>query len=125
MSGKWSIDQLGAPEQGKRPAIPEPRTISVQDLAALAEKGPQREPVILIGNFLTTDSQGNNVVFRPTQEAHGSLSKQVRIFADYPEGSTPPLENQRQTLTSANRCIVREVKRGADGQINVSARMER
>ena len=79
----------------------------------------------MIGNFVTTDAQGSSAIFRPTQESHGILSRQVRVVADYPEGSTLPVENQRLTLTSANRLVVREVRRGADGQINVSARMER
>ena len=112
-------------EPPKPPVAAEGRTISVQELAALAGKGPLRDPVYLIGNFMTIDAQGGSAILRPTQESHGELSRQVRVVADYPDGSKLPVENQRLSLTSANHLLVREVRRGADGQINVSARMER
>lgn len=101
-----------------QPAVAE-RTVTVKELADLAGKGALREPVYLVGDFVTTSSQASTAVLRPAPESSGPLARQVRIVADYPENAVLPREGERVTWTVATRCLIRVVRRGNDGQINV------
>ncbi len=106
------------------PSTPPPagRVIEAGDLAALAGRGRLSETVLLAGTFrvssVTVGRSGlsASIVMRP---ADAAMSGQMRVIAALAPGTSVPAEGANITLTGEARYVVSEVRRGADGQLNV------
>jgi len=92
-------------------------TVTVPQLVALAGKGPLREAMYLVGEFNTKAAGDTSATFRPTVEANGALSGQIRVNVEYPKNAVLPAEDSRVTFTQATRCRILRVERRADKQI--------
>lgn len=109
------------------PATPQPmpavRTVATEGLVALAGAGPIREPLLLMGSFRVSAAIpgrpgiAGSVVMRPSDPA---LSGQIRVNVTLAPATTVPVEGSEITLSSAGKYFVRDVRRGEDGQINVT-----
>jgi hypothetical protein len=121
-TGSGAVEQPSPEPPEATPAPPPPlaqRTVTVQELANLAGQGALRESIYLVGDFVATSSQASTAILRPDAGKSGPLARQIRIVADYPENAIPPREGETVTWTAATRCLIRAVRRGNDGQINV------
>ena len=121
-TGSGAVEQPSTQPPEATPAPQPPlaqRTVTVQELSNLAGQPPLREAVYLVGDFIATSSQASTAILRPDAGKSGPLARQIRIVADYPENAMPPREGETVTWTAATRCLIRAVRRGNDGQINV------
>jgi hypothetical protein len=88
----------------------------------LADKGLGADPVVLTGSFRVststpaTASRPGSAVMRPADPA---LSGQMRVIATFGPGASIPAEGSVISLSAETRYLVREVRRGLDGQVNV------
>lgn len=107
---------------GQQPAG---RTIQPSEASALADKGAFGERLYLAGSFVVTASGENRAVLRslnatgdPSQPGSGS----ARVIVEYPASAAPPTEGATFARDASRAFEIRDVRRGADGQINVYVR---
>ncbi len=114
-SGNWRT--FGA---GK---LPPGRSITPKDAGSLVERGDLGERIYLRGQFIVTASGEGKAVLRP-QEAIDPNHPAVptRIIVEYPAGSVPPQEGNTFARDEARGFEIRDVRKGADGQINIFVR---
>lgn len=110
-------------QPGKAPAA---RTISPTDATALADRGDLGEKLYLQGDFRVTASGENSAVLRD-KSAGGDASSpsvldSVRIIVDYPAGAVPPGENAMLKRDGSRPLEIRDIRKGADGQVNIFVR---
>jgi serine/threonine protein kinase len=101
------------------PTTPPPaggKDVTVTDLAAFANRGRITEKMLLTGEFLVSSASDRAVVARPTAR---ELTSQVRVSARFPQGTRLPAEGSTVKWTSDTGLLVREVRRGNDGQLNI------
>jgi serine/threonine protein kinase len=100
------------------PATPAPtfRTVQASELAALADQGRLSEPLRLAGTFRVSSATSTHAIMRPVEPA---LAGQIRVMVTLSSSASLPVEGASIKLTEASRYSVREVRRGADGQLNV------
>lgn len=107
---------------GRQPAG---RAVSPGEASALADRGDLGERVYLRGNFVVTASGENRAVLR-SQGATGDPTKPgsaaARIIVEYPPSAEPPAEGATFSRDETRGFEVRDVRRGADGQINIYVR---
>jgi hypothetical protein len=78
--------------------------------------------MVLVGDFRvstgTPASAGRaaTAVLRP---ADPGLAAQIRVIATLSGPGTAPAEGATVTLEASSRYLIRDIRRGADGQINV------
>lgn len=105
--------------------MPRGRVIEPQEAAPLAERGVSGERLYLRGQFVVTASGENRAVLRP-QGGFGSLIRPgagaTRVMVEYPAGMAPPAEGATFSRDETRPFMVTDVRRGADGQINVYVR---
>ena len=106
--------------------MPRGRVIEPSDAAPLAETGMGGERLYLRGNFVVTASEENRAVLRPQTGAFSSMLKPglgaTRIIVQYPAGIAPPLEGSTFGRDESRPFMITDVRRGADGQINLYVR---
>lgn len=95
--------------------MPLGRLLDVEESARLAETGIGGEPVYLRGEFSVTATDGNRAVMRP--RGGGG-----RIIAEFPAGFAPPGQGERLGRDAQRPFQITDVRRGADGQINIYVR---
>ncbi len=104
---------------------PSGRTITPREASALADRGDLGERIYLRGNFVVTASGENRAVLR-TQGAMGDPTRPgtaaARIIVEYPPSAVPPPEGSTFSRDEQRGFEVRDVRRGADGQINIYVR---
>jgi hypothetical protein len=106
--------------------MPRGRVIQPSDAAPLAESGLGGERLYLRGNFVVTASEENRAVLRPQAGALTSLIKPgagaTRVIVQYPVGVQPPSEGSALSRDESRPFMITDVRRGADGQINLYVR---
>ncbi len=128
-----------APAPGTMPAVqgatwrtyqpgraPTARSISAADATGLAGRGDLGEKLYLQGDFRVTASGENRAVLRDKaaggDPANPSLVDAVRIIVEYPAGAVPPGENATLSRDGSRPFEVRDIRKGADGQVNIYVR---
>jgi len=106
--------------------MPRGRVIQPADAAPLADSGMGGERLYLRGNFVVTASEENRAVLRPQGGGLTSLFKPnagaTRIIVQYPAGTEPPSEGSTLARDETRPFLITDVRRGADGQINLYVR---
>jgi hypothetical protein len=104
---------------------PPGKTISPGEASALAERGDLGERLYLRGSFVVTASGENRAVLR-SQGATGDATQPgtgaARIIVEYPTSAAPPPEGAAFARDDSRGFEIRDVRRGADGQINIYVR---
>jgi len=104
--------------------MPRGRLLDVQQTSELAERGVGVEPMYLRGDFSVTAARENRAVLRPKQSlAERMLGRgNARIIVEYPRGLAAPAEGESFQRGSERPFQVVDVRRGADGQVNIYVR---
>jgi hypothetical protein len=106
---------------GQQPAG---RTITLNDAAALADRGEPGERLYLRGNFIVTASGEKSAILRP--EGATSDPRQggagIRVIVAYPPSAAPPPEGTTFARDESRAFEVQYVRRGPDGVVNVNVR---
>ena len=102
-------------------AIPPGRAVSPLEAASL-EAGPPAERTYLRGNFVVTARGENRAVLRPRPGADGSGTAPVRVIVEYANGNVPPEEGANMDREVATGYEVRDVRKGATGELNIWVR---
>jgi hypothetical protein len=104
---------------------PQGRSLSPSEASAMADRGDLGERLYLRGSFVVTASGENRAVLR-SQVASGDPTKpgsgSARIIVEYPPSSAPPPEGATFARDEQRGFEIRDVRRGADGQINIYVR---
>lgn len=100
--------------------MPKGRVVEPEDAEDLADHGLGGERLYLEGEFTVTAAQENRAVLRTPGAATGRGS--VRVIVEFPAGMQPPVEGSVFRRDEARPFEIRDVRRGADGQINVYVR---
>ncbi|MGA3170898.1 MAG: hypothetical protein ABSE62_07765 [Chthoniobacteraceae bacterium] len=104
--------------------MPVGRVIDPSDAAPLADSGLGGERLYLRGDFVVTASEENRAVLRPQSAGLASLIKPgaTRVIVEYPAGVLPPTEGSAFSRDETRPFMITDVRRGADGQINLYVR---
>ncbi|MEA3186269.1 MAG: hypothetical protein QOD99_99 [Chthoniobacter sp.] len=115
--GSWRVYPAGQ--------MPRGRVVEPDEAPQLAERGVGGERIYLRGQFVVTASGESRVVLRPQGGAPASSrpgQTATRVIVEYPSGSQPPVEGATVSRDETRAFQVTDVRRGADGQVNVYAR---
>ncbi|MEP6777478.1 MAG: hypothetical protein ABI944_03420 [Chthoniobacterales bacterium] len=108
--------------------MPVGRLIATSDLRDVADRGIAGERVYLKGQFVVNFTETNRAVLRPRTKLtdtvlhFGSGAQSARIIVEYPTGYTPPQQGSVVTRDEARPYEITEVRKQADGQLNVFVR---
>jgi hypothetical protein len=109
--------------------MPPGRLIAPTDLSAIADKGLAGERVYLKGQFVVNFAEANRAVLRPKTRLTDTVlhplasgSQSTRIIVEFPAGYTPPAQGSTVTRDEARPYEITEVRKQADGQLNVFVR---
>jgi hypothetical protein len=107
--------------------MPRGRLIGVPDTSDIAEKGVGGERIYLQGSFVVTASGQNRAVLRSQAAVAETLgikgrTSNIRIIAEFPAGARPPSEGSTFSRDSRRPFQITEVRKSADGQVNVYVR---
>lgn len=111
--------------------MPRGRLVSIGDAGTLAERGAGGERLYLRGNFVVTAVTESKAVLRPTSVVGGALANafatmthrsEARVIVEFPRGVLPPTEGATVSRDATRPFEVRDVRKSADGQINIFAR---
>jgi hypothetical protein len=110
-------------QPGRAPAA---RSISPTEATTMAGRGDLGEKLYLQGDFRVTASGENRAVLRDKaaggDPANPSPVDTVRIIVEYPAGAVPPGENSTISRDASRPFEVRDIRKGADGQVNIYVR---
>ncbi len=110
-------------QPGKAPSA---RAISPTEATNLAGRGDLGEKLYLQGDFRVTASGENRAVLRDkaagADPANPSPVDAVRIIVEYPAGAVPPGENATLSRDGSRPFEIRDIRKGADGQVNIYVR---
>lgn len=98
--------------------FPRGRLIDVGQGSILADQGIGTDPVYLRGDFTVTASRENRAVLRPKQTG----GENARIIVEFPKGLPVPQEGDSVQRAADRPFQIVDVRRGADGQINIYVR---
>jgi hypothetical protein len=108
--------------------MPVGRLITLADLRDLADRGLAGERVYLKGQFVVNFTEPNRAVLRPKTGLTDAVLKlagggqNLRIIVDFPAGYTPPARGATLNRDEARPYEITEVRKQADGQLNVFVR---
>ena len=107
--------------------MPQGRLITTGDLRDVAERGMAGERIYLRGQFVVNFRESNRAVLRPRSNMAESVLRfgapsSTRIIVEYPSGMAPPEEGATVTRDEARPYEITEVRKQADGQLNVFVR---
>jgi len=107
--------------------MPRGRLVNMPDMSELADKGLAGERVYLQGDFVVTAAGQNRAVLRSNSAAGdtpglGGRTTGTRVIVQFPSGSRPPTEGSSLSRDSRRPFLITDVKKGADGQVNVFVR---
>jgi hypothetical protein len=93
-------------------------------MPALAGRNMSGERVYLQGNFVVTAAGQNRAVLRPQSAVTenlgiGERTSGTRVIVEFPAGARPPTEGTTFSRDSRRPFLITEVRKGADGQVNV------
>lgn len=98
------------------------RLVQAEELIASSTEGPVSEALLLTGSFRVSTvvpprpGEGANVVMRPADTAS---SGKLRVIVKLAPSTVTPSEGGTLTLDASSRYFIREVRHGADGQVNL------
>jgi hypothetical protein len=101
--------------------MPRGRIIDPENAAPLADSGMGGERLYLRGNFVVTASEENRAVLR-SQSGGAQPDSGTRVVVEYPAGVEPPVEGSAFARDENRPFLITDVRRGADGQINLYVR---
>ena len=105
--------------------MPAGRLIGTSDLKEVADRGLAGERYYLRGQFVVNFADANRAVLRPrtrltdTVLRFGGSAKSTRIIVEFPAGYSPPAQGSVVNLDEARPYEVTDVRKQADGQLNV------
>ena len=103
--------------------MPRGRLFEVYQTTELADKGIGTDPIYLKGNFTVTAARENRAVLRPRQQNGGEPEGTgTRVIVEYPRGVDVPKEGEVVQRAADRPFQIVDVRRGADGQVNVYVR---
>jgi hypothetical protein len=95
---------------------PPARTVTLDDVPALAERGDVGERLYLRGEFRVTASGTSRAVLR---DANRTDEQSPRVVVEYPAGAVPPQERDRFMRDGSRPYLVSDIRRGADGVVTI------
>ncbi len=98
--------------------FPRGRLIEPGQGSALADQGIGSDPIYLRGDFTVTAARENRAVLRPKQTGN----ENVRIIVEFPKGLPVPQEGDSVGRAADRPFQIVDVRRGADGQVNIYVR---
>lgn len=107
----WRVYSPGKQPQG--------RSVSLEQAVSLRGRN-DGAPVYLRGKFLVTAADRNQAVMR--QESADGGGVPTRVIVEYPAGTVPPARGSSVLRSEGRGFEIREVRRGADGQVNIYVR---
>src|SRR5580698_5486439 len=118
-SGRLEAWQTYRPGQ-----MPRGRLLDVDQTAELADKGIGNATIYLRGDFTVTAVRDNRAVLRPRQSLadHVFNRGNARIIVEYPRGVQTPREGEAFQRAAERPFQIDDVRRGADGQVNIYVR---
>ncbi len=107
--------------------MPRGRLVNASEAADLAERGLSGERLYLRGNFVVTARRENRATLRTDStlgNVIGTVTRQrgPRIIVEFPQGANPPPEQGALSRDEMRPFEIRDVRRGADGQVNIYVR---
>ncbi len=109
--------------------MPRGRLVDSSELPSIADRTVGGERLYLRGQFVVTASEENRAVLRMRGGLGTALTRLVkpgagspRIIVEFPNGDSPPAEGSSLTRDESRPFQITDVRRGADGEINVYAR---
>ncbi|HEY0790533.1 MAG TPA: hypothetical protein VGD78_05660, partial [Chthoniobacterales bacterium] len=116
--------RVGAWQTYRPGQMPRGRLLDVEQTSDLADRGLGNEPMYLRGEFTVTAARENRAVLRSKQSlAERMLNRATaRIIVEYPRGLSTPHEGETFQRGPERPFQVVDVRRGADGQMNVYVR---
>lgn len=105
--------------------MPRGRLVPVGEVPQLASRGTDGERIYLEGSFVVTASSQERAVLRSRNAVagvFGGKAANVRIIADFPAGSQPPIEGASISRDALRPFLVTGIEKTEDGQINVRVR---
>ncbi len=107
--------------------MPRGRLMDLSEAADLADRGVGGERSYLQGSFIVTATNDNRAVLRPNSRIGnmiGSVIRQrpPRVIVEFPDGAALPAERASISRADDRPFEIRDVQRGADGQINIYVR---
>ena len=109
--------------------MPRGRLVETDELPELADRTVGGERLYIRGQFVVTASEENRAVLRLRGSLGSVLTRLVRsgagsprIIVEFPAGAVPPAEGSDLTRDESRPFQIIDVRRGADGEINVYAR---
>jgi hypothetical protein len=117
--GSWPVY---APSQ-----MPRGRLLNVPDMQHLVGQGVAGERIYLQGNFVVTASGQNRAVLRAQSALGenlgvGGRTSGTRVIVEFPSTDHPPSEGSTFSRDSRRPFLITDVRKGADGQVNVYVR---
>ena len=100
--------------------MPKGRVVEPRDADDLATRGLAGERLYLRGDFVVTASGENRAVLRA--QGGGTGRGSIRVIAEFPAGVQPPAEGSTFARDEARPFQITDVRKGADGQVNVYVR---
>jgi hypothetical protein len=102
--------------------MPRGRLFDVNQTTEIADKGIGTDPIYLKGEFMVTAARENRAVLRPKAESGNGPGASVRIIVEFPRGGTVPKEGDAIARMSDRPFQIEDVRKGADGQVNIYVR---
>jgi hypothetical protein len=112
--GSWQLYRPGL--------MPRGRLFDVNQTVELADKGMGTDPIYLKGEFTVTAARENRAVLRPKSEGSSTEGTSIRIIVEFPRGANVPKEGDAVARLNDRPFQIEDVRKGADGQVNVYAR---
>ena len=113
--GSWRMYAAGK--------APPARAVTSAEAGDLADRGELGDRIYLQGEFRVTASGENRAVLRERAAgAEPAGAGAARIIVEYPAGAVPPVENSSFVRDATRPFEIRDVRRGADGQVNIYVR---
>jgi hypothetical protein len=116
--------RLGAWPTYRPGQMPRGRLVGVDETANLAERGVGNETVYLRGDFTVTAARDNRAILRARQSLTDRLFNRgnARIIVEYPRGAPTPREGESFQRAADRPFQIVDIRKGADGQINIYVR---
>jgi hypothetical protein len=112
--GSWQLFKPGL--------MPRGRLLDVSQTAELADKGIGTDAIYLKGEFTVTASRENRAVLRPKAESGNAPGASIRIIVEFPRGGNVPKEGDAIARLNDRPFQIEDVRKGADGQVNIYVR---
>ena len=106
----------------KAGSVPAGRAMLPAEAAAFADRGAPPARTYLRGNFVVRATGENRAVLRPLPGSEGVGEAPVRVIVEYVNGSVPPAEGIEMDRGEGAPFEIRDVRRGATGELNIWVR---